>query len=292
MTNLYRLVKAHGFCFRTFGIVGGVRVNEPDMVSQIEKRLPPGWRRQRLGAVGRLYSFFFNRASKSTSFRRFHILYGNSQILARSENEEELLEEFERRVTSHIFETCRSKCFVHAGVVGWKGKAIVIPGRSHSGKTTLVKEFLKQGARYYSDEFAVFDRRGYVHAFARPLAVRDENNGKQIRLPATVLRCQIGVQSLPVGLILLTEYKASASWRPRMTSSGKAVLKLLANAISARTDPSGALASLVKAASRAKILRSVRGEAHDAVRSILADKDLFTPALPKHTRVATNRRIR
>lgn len=291
MTNLYRLVKAHGFCFRAFGVVGGVRVNKPDMLCQIENRLPPGWCRQRSGAVDQLYSFFFNRASKSTGVRRFHILYGNSQILRRSENEWELLEEFERRVTSHIFEASRNKCFVHAGVVGWKGKAIVIPGRSRSGKTTLVKEFLKQGACYYSDEFAVFDRRGYVHAFARPLGVRDESSDKQIRLPATALACQIGVQSLPVGLILLTEFRASASWRPRMTSGGKAVLKLLANAISARTDPSGALASLVKVVSRAKILRSIRGEANEAVRSILADQNLFT--LPKHTRrVAANRRIR
>src|ERR1700740_517768 len=98
MTNLYRLVKASGFCFRTFGVVMGVRLNEPDMLRQIKERLPPGWCKRPPSPVDRLYSLFFNRAVKNPKIRRFHILYGNSQVLARSENEEELLEEFERQV--------------------------------------------------------------------------------------------------------------------------------------------------------------------------------------------------
>ena len=59
----------------------------------------------------------------------------------------------------------RERVFVHAGVVGWKGHAIVIPGRSRSGKTTLVAELVKAGAEYYSDEFAVLDAEGRVHPF-------------------------------------------------------------------------------------------------------------------------------
>jgi hypothetical protein len=56
--------------------------------------------------------------------------------------------------------------FVHAGVVGWEGRAIVMPGTSFAGKTTLVRAWLEAGATYYSDEFAVLDRAGRVHPFA------------------------------------------------------------------------------------------------------------------------------
>ena len=115
MNNLYRLVKACGFCFRAFGVVGGVRLNEPNMLERVAGRMPPGWVKCRPGPVDKLYSLFFNHAVENQKLRRFHVLYGNSQILARSENEEELLEEFERQVSTYVFETCRSKCFVHAG---------------------------------------------------------------------------------------------------------------------------------------------------------------------------------
>ena len=45
-----------------------------------------------------------------------------------------------------------SRLFVHAGVVGWRGRAILVPGTSFSGKTTLVAAMVQAGASYYSDE--------------------------------------------------------------------------------------------------------------------------------------------
>src|SRR5215467_11147446 len=69
--------------------------------------------------------------------------------------------------------------FVHAGVVGWRGLAIVIPGRSHTGKSTLVAELVLRGAVYYSDEFAVLDDTGKVHPYRRTLVLRDERQQPQ-----------------------------------------------------------------------------------------------------------------
>jgi hypothetical protein len=37
---------------------------------------------------------------------------------------------------------------------------------SYSGKTTLVSELIRAGATYYSDEYAVIDERGRVHAIS------------------------------------------------------------------------------------------------------------------------------
>jgi hypothetical protein len=158
---------------------------------------------------------------------------------------------------------------VHAGVVGWQGRAIVIPGRSYSGKTTLVREFLEHGATYYSDEFAVIDERGYVYPFAKPLAIREEVTQRQHKVTAEKLGGRTGVKPLPVGLLLFTHYRCSARWHPRAISPGEGVVRLLANSLAAREHPERALKFLEKAVQRAQILNGARGEARSLVRRIL-----------------------
>ena len=67
--------------------------------------------------------------------------------------------------------------FVHAGVVRWRGMAIVIPGRSLTGKITPVLELVRLGAVYYSDEFAVLDDTGRVYPYRRSFVLRDQQTG-------------------------------------------------------------------------------------------------------------------
>jgi hypothetical protein len=218
-----------------------------------------------------MYCFFFSPKAATPGTRRFHLLYGDEQVLARSETEEDLLEEFERDLGRHLSEASPTRFFVHAGVVGWKGMAILMPGRTFTGKTTLVKEFLKHGATYYSDEFAVLDADGRVHPFAKPLGLRTENDDRQRALPVSSLAWKIGTKSAPIGLILLTRFKPRSRWRPRSVSGGSCVLELLANAFSARANPQKAITVLCKAAAGARVLRGVRGEAKDLVRAVLEE---------------------
>ena len=49
------------------------------------------------------------------------------------------------------------------------GHGIMLPGYSFAGKTTLVAEFVRAGALYYSDEYAVLDRDRFAHPYPRPL---------------------------------------------------------------------------------------------------------------------------
>ena len=77
-------------------------------------------------------------------------------------------------IDNTVAQRSRQMLFVHAGVVGWRGMAIVIAGRSHTGKSTLVAELVRRGAVYYSDEFAVLDDMGMVHPYRRPLVLRGE----------------------------------------------------------------------------------------------------------------------
>jgi hypothetical protein len=201
--------------------------------------------------------------------RGSHLLYANSQRLARTEDLSQLVETFESDLNSYIAQTAQRWFFVHAGVVGWKGQAIIIPGRSYSGKTVLVKEFLRAGAEYYSDEFAALDRHGWVHPFRRLLSVRTENGQTRTRVRAEVLGGETGTGPLPVGLLLLTRYEADAHWRPRVLSPGRGVLALLANALTARIQPGRALAAFEKAVCQARVLQGIRGDAKDTAESVL-----------------------
>ena len=159
--------------------------------------------------------------------------------------------------------------FLHAGVVGWQGRAIVIPGRSLSGKTTLVQEMLRLGATYYSDEYAVLDDAGLVHPFARPLGIREEGSYVQSKCAAETLGTSAGTRPLPVGIAVISEYQKGARWRPTLLSQGQGALELLANSVAIRDQPDQTLMRLHKLARRARFFRGARGEASDVAASIL-----------------------
>ena len=169
----------------------------------------------------------------------------------------------------------RRRLFVHAGVVGWRGRAIVIPGASLSGKSSLVAALVRAGATYYSDysdEYAVFDARGRVHPFPTALSIRDGTNGKPRRCAVEALGGRSGVAPLPVGLVVITTYRAGAAWRGRPLSPGRAMLELLRHTVPARRRPRSAIATLRTVAASATVLKGVRGEA-EPMRAWLLEVD-------------------
>jgi hypothetical protein len=189
-----------------------------------------------------------------------------------------VLDIFETDLRLYVAESARRRVFVHAGVVGWRGRAILIPGRSFSGKTTLVAELVRAGAIYYSDEYAVLDSKGYVHPFSQPLSLREPGSARQTRCTVEALGGRRGVKPLPVGVIIVSQYKAGARWRPRHLSGGLGAMALLNNTVSVRRQPEVAMNTLQKAVSDATILRGVRGEASEIVASVLDRIDQRTGA--------------
>jgi hypothetical protein len=183
---------------------------------------------------------------------------------------DETLELLASDMELYVAETSPTRVFTHAGVVGWRGRAIVFPGKSFSGKTTLVAELVKAGATYYSDEYAVFDAQGRVHPYPRPLSIRDQEGGRVGSYTAEELGGSVGTKPLPVGLVVVCEYKPRACWRPRSLSPGQATLALLANTVSARVRPKSALATLRRTVRRVPILMGARGEVEDMVQTVLS----------------------
>jgi hypothetical protein len=181
-------------------------------------------------------------------------------------------EDLERsEFSTHLAEAvaARRKLFVHAGVVGWRGQAIVIPGRSMTGKSELVAALLRAGASYYSDEFAVFDKKGYVHPYHKPLTLRRASGGQLRNSPVEVPSELVGSKKLPVGLIFVGAYHEGAQWNPRTLTPGEAVLEMFDNTVLARYRPDLALAILQRVALGALALKSQRGNADDVAPQVL-----------------------
>jgi hypothetical protein len=269
MDKLDRLGWTDGIAILSYGVRVGIRVNNSDALERIKKLLPPGWKPASSPTVEKLFSAYFAGPGSRPNVRRFNLLYGGLEQLIRTFDEEQIYATLESNIRLQVAESARRRLFVHAGAVGWKGQAIIIPGSSYSGKTTLVAELVRAGATYYSDEYAVLDSQGRVHPFSKPLSIRENGTAEQTDYPVEALGGKAGKKPLPVGLVVISNYKAGAQWRPQALSPGQGTLEILAHTISARRQPEVALSTLHQVASRASVLKSRRGEARQVVKSIL-----------------------
>ncbi len=251
----------------SYGLRVGVRVNHRKALPYILERLPPGCKPATSPIVEHLYSVIMGDSDLTSNVRRLNLVYWDAARLVRSKDWNQALDVLESQVQLNVAENARRLVFVHAGVVGWEGSAILIPGRSFSGKTTLVEELVRAGATYYSDEYAVLDERGCVHPYARPLGIRGSGS-VQVKVPVELIGGKPGSEPLRVGLVVSTSYRAGSKWRPRKLSAGRGVLELLAHTVCARSQPELALTTLPKAIASAPVLKSVRGEAKETASAI------------------------
>jgi hypothetical protein len=217
----------HRFAFECFGVEVEVLSDDLELIEQLPPTLPPGWRalgdapaRTRIEVLGdgmvRLHGMVVESA-------------GDTLALVGSV------------LRGHLALAAPGLVFLHAGVVAHDGLAIVIPGESHSGKTTLVEELVRTGATYYSDECAVVDADGLIHPFAQPLSVREPGrlgSGS----PRAVPEASIGTEPIRGRLIVFTSYRASAVCAPVVYPRGAAALALLEHTIAFRERRAEALA--------------------------------------------------
>ncbi len=174
----------------------------------------------------------------------------------------------ETQIRQQVSMRSPDKIFIHAGVVGFNDQAIVVPGLSHSGKTSLVAALLEAGATYLSDEYAVLDTQGLVHPFSKPLSVRREDGSvSQLSVPAPGGAAV--TSALPVRLVVLSTYREGATWRPTHLSDGDGLLKLLRHTAQTRDRPAATLAALRRMVEGAKVLIGERGEAAELAPVLL-----------------------
>ena len=248
-----------------YGVGFAVQADTEELLAEARLRMPPGWHPGRSGRPRRAYGL--KHAGDGV------LVDTEGTTLGRGLSHKGALDVLESDLQLFVAQHSRAFVFVHAGVVGFRGKALLFPGPSGAGKTTLVKALLKAGAAYYSDEYALLDIQGRVHPYPRALSVRSEGAGK-IRLPVTPTVARTGRRPLPLAVVVQTEFFKGSRWQPRPLTRGEVVLLLLTNTVPARERPAEVMATLARAVSQADGFRTRRGNAEGVAVAALRLADV------------------
>jgi len=268
MKKLNALDWADGLCFVAFGLRIGMRVTVPELLRELLDQLPPGWRPSTTRKVQSVYSLS-SVPSRRKPGTLLHQLYSGKELLTRGSDFQRVKTALGNDLRLIFALASPWRTFVHAGAVGWKGRAIVIPGDSGSGKSTLTAALVRAGATLLSDEHAILDRKGRVHPWPLPLRIKkNEGPGKE-SVTVDELGGKAEGKALPIGLIFSTHFDSQAQGRLRRMSEGRAALALLAHAVQARIRPNRVMESTGRAAAGALALQGPRGEAEEIVDTLL-----------------------
>jgi len=267
--KLCKLDWVAGFGVISHGVKIGVQVSDASLIPILRDRLPSHAKPYAGDEFDTVISVILGGREAGSRVRRFHLVYENHSEVGRSHEFDEALDRFDASFALVVATLSPRLIFVHGGAVAWQGRAIVIPGQSLSGKSTLVMELVRAGATYLSDEFAVFDSEGHVHPYPKPISMRKTPQSKQVDVPVASIGGVEGREPVPLGLVIVTSYVKGGRWRPKPVSSGEGILWLLSNTPAARLTPERALRVLSGAAPAANFIKSTRGEATDVAPFIL-----------------------
>jgi hypothetical protein len=272
MKTLEEVEWADSFSVLSYGLSVRLRVTDAYLLPLFKMVLPPYWEvsnPQASQAVDLDYSLVAEQTGSGPNQPRLHTGFAGSSPIVQHWDLNIALRAMESFLQLEVADRAKDRVFVHSGVVAWRGRAIILPGRSMAGKTTLVTRLMEAGCSYYSDEFAVLDAAGLVHPYARPLSVRDEAGALPKRLNADSFGGETGLEPIPAGLVLLSKYIPGASFRPRRVSRGRAVLGLMDNTVSIRREPERSLSALVGLSNTAPCWKGRRGDSEEAVRFVM-----------------------
>ncbi len=257
--------------FSAFGVRIGVWFSYAALADDVIRLLPPGACDTDPIELDRQYRVEWLAVDKSPIDRAGYHLFANDAFEGWFPRGQTVAEALESAIQHHIAEFAWPHVFIHAGVVGWRGRAIMLPGKSHSGKSTLVAALVEAGATYYSDEYAVLDREGRVHPYPRPLSLREGPLGPTGRIDLSH-RAPQGEDThwaIPVGLVALLRYEAEGAWRTERLSPGEGVLAMCEHTVAIQRRPRDAFEILGRIAASAEMIRGGRGDVHEATAQIL-----------------------
>jgi hypothetical protein len=257
----------HRFFIESFGVKIGFSTNSPEALDAVREAvgiyLPGVFREIEATETEHNFFYFWGKRNRDT-------LYKNAEKLFGLEKRENAVDLAASRIRLTVAEFTSEHVFIHAGVVAWKNKAIIFPARSFRGKTSLTLALVQRGALYYSDEYAILDADGCLHPFPKMLSVRgviDEH--RQVDYPIEKFGGTAGTEKIPVGMIVITEYKEKARWNPKVLSPAKGIIETLQHTLPIRRNPQFTLKVLQKVAESAMFVNSKRGDLSKSADSIL-----------------------
>jgi hypothetical protein len=256
-------VAPHHIAFEAYGVKLEARGTSEEIIERLRPLLPPLWKE--IPSSDEVRRFGLIEDENGT-----HSVYNQTTQVNTGSPLELALVMLENQMRSWIAMTAPGLTFVHAGVVAHEERAIVLPGDSFAGKTTLVAALVRRGATYFSDEFAVINQHGLVHPYPKLLSIRSEDSLTEADHTVESLGGVAGNEAYPIGLAVVTYYVPGAEWKPRQLSPGAGALTLLGKTVNARSRPEEALKTLTTALDGITVLEGERGEADEFAEMLLS----------------------
>ena len=249
--------------FQAFGVDIGIEAVGNFNLGKISKSLggifPTGYQITEKRKTAHLFTIVEKESEKFG-------LYKNDETIFTDTTEDNLINFLESHLRGCVAEFAVDKLFVHAGVVEWQGKALVLPGASFAGKTTLVAELIRRGRAYYSDEYAVVDEDGLIHPYPKKLSIRGIiDDVQQSEFAVEELNGKPGIKPLPVGAVLIAVYEKGGQANIKTLSRGHGLMEIIGHSFAFRHNPERVLRILSKACRNALFFKAERGEAVEFV---------------------------
>jgi hypothetical protein len=248
--------------FDAYGVAIKIDVSDPSLLVDVRAVLPPGARETKDTEDTECGTRFVLTADGD--------VHQDGKPLATRQDRRVQMVVLDAGIRSHVAMTSPDHVFVHAGAVAIDGRALLLPGISFAGKTTLVAALVRAGATYYSDEYAVLDHDGRVHPYPKPLSLRLGRDARQTETAVGELGGAAGSGPASVAAVVLTSYRPGGRWDPVRRSSAEGALLLLSHTVPARKRPAESLARVQRAAAGAVVLEGERGPAEAIVGDLLA----------------------
>jgi hypothetical protein len=259
----------HQIVLEAYDVALRVCASTADILERIKPYLPPGWRPVEDSAAHRM-------GIVSEDDDSFTVYDTAGAIITQGDLPLSLVV-LDSRMRMHIAIHAPGRIFIHAGVAAHRGRAIVLPGHSSAGKTTLTAALVRAGASYYSDEFAVIGSDGLVHAYPRRPSPRHYEDPWAVEEDLDQLPGVARATPVPLGLAVFTHYLEGAYWNPKPLPTGRAALAMIEHAVPARIRPKATLTVITRALRGAVALEGERGEAAAVADALLR---LSVPVAP------------
>ena len=271
MRALLRRGRPREVAFESYGVGLSVACDPGSLLDAARAVFPPGWRECGADEAEARFALSGDEASG------YEVRSGDA-LLAATADREVALGVLDARIRAEVATRATGWTFVHAGVVARGERALVIPGQSFSGKTTLVRALIEAGATYFSDEYAVLDADGRVHPYPRRLSIRNGGGGPgTTELDAASLGAHTASRAAEIAVVALAPYRAGGHWQPRNYPPGQAALVLMSHAMVARERPEDVMAVVARGAANAILLEGERGEAEPAAAALIRTLDSRRP---------------
>jgi hypothetical protein len=255
------------FSFKSFGVRIAVGCDDEGMKRKLQVLVEE--------AFGESAEIFEGRSENCDySFGCVHedgliVLYENGRSRSGGPSERNALKFLNSLMRLKVAELSEGRIFIHAGVIGWKGRAIVFPGTSFAGKSTLTAELVRNGAEYYSDEYAVVEKDGLIVPFPRHISLRYFGGKRARNVTAAELNGTQGKRPIPAGMVLFTQFEKKGSWDPELMTAGAGIMEIIPHIITMRRKPAFSLKVLDLMLRNAIIAKSPRGDVKKFAKFLL-----------------------